>query len=168
MQNNTTIFLDEQYRVPGLDHLDQYRNSCFYNLLDKSTKERGNAFEEICAKALRAVGHDVVVPPATYGAYDLIVDGERVELKSSRKASQYDTRGRSYQFSNIRYSDTGALMLMIIQPDDTVKIYKTTFTELFPHFNVMVRDRDGKATLWQLSKHPEEAGCELFAEVSVR
>ena len=128
----TTVYLDEQYRTPGIDHLDQYRDSIFYNLLSKSIKERGNAYEEICAKILRKEGYDAKVAPASFGEYDLIVDGMKVELKTSRKASQYDTRGRQWQFPCIREGNYDVLFLMTIDTDDTVNIYSTTYDAILP------------------------------------
>ena len=158
-----TVYLDESHRVPGIDHLDQYRDSCFYNLLQKSVKEKGNAFEDICAKILNAHGYDARVAPASYGHYDILVDGEKVELKSSRRASRYDTRGRSYQFPAIlKDRDHDYMMLMIVQPDDIVKIYKTDFNRI---------EKDLKPSTgnsWNLSKHPDEIDADLILEVQMK
>ena len=163
--NPTVVYLDEQYRTPGLDHLDQYRDSCFYPLLKKSTKERGNAYEEICAKVLRAIGKDAIVAPASYGAYDLVVDGRKIELKSSRKASQYDTRGRSYQFTYIR-EETGydAIYLMKLMPCNTVEIYEATFAELEPH----LKPTDKLKSSWNLSEDPADLHLNLVASITMQ
>ena len=161
----TTVYLDEQYRTPGIDHLDQYRDSCFYSLLSKSIKERGNAYEEICAKVLRASGKDAKVAPASYGDYDLIVDGQKIELKTSRKASQYDTRGRSYQFPYIRESEGyDAIYLMKLMPCDTVEIYEATFEELEPH----IKPTDKLKSSWNLAADPADLHLNLVASVQMK
>ena len=160
------VFLDEQYRTPGIDHLDQYRDSCFYNLFNKSTKERGSAYEEICAKILRAEGKDVKVAPASHGNYDLIVDDVRYELKASRKASQYDTRKRSYQFNHIKDNDV-PILLMIMRPDDVVAIYETTFDAIKNDLGIMHKDKKGNGVDWNLAKHPDDISADLITEVKV-
>ena len=161
----TVVYLDEQYRTPGMDHLDQYRDSCFYPLLNKSVKERGSAYEEICAKILRAIGKNAIVAPSSYGAYDLVVDGQKIELKTSRKASQYDTRGRSYQFSYIR-EETGydAIYLMKLMPCNTVEIYEASFEELKPH----LKPTDRKRSSWNLSADPADLHLNLVASIEMQ
>ena len=162
---NTIVYLDEQYRVPGIDHLDQYRDSCFYNILNKGIKERGNAYEEICAKILRATGREVCVAPSTFGEYDLIVDGKKVELKTSRRASQYDTRNRTYQFPYIREEDGyDTIYLMKIMPCDTVEIYETSFQELTPY----LRPTDKRKSSWNLSADPSDLGLTLITSVKMK
>ena len=162
-----TVYLDEQFRTPGNDHLEEYRNSCFYPLLKKGVKERGSAYEEIAVKILRDQGHKAEVAPGSYGDFDIIVDGERYELKGSRKASPYDTRKREYQYSCIQ--DRGdKMMLMIIQPDDIVKLYNTTIDAVKKAARVSQRDADGKPVAYNLAKHPESFNCELIASVKVK
>ena len=171
IMNNTitTVYLDEQFRNPGVDHLDQYRDSCFYNLLRKSVKERGSAYEEIAAKVFSTfTGKEAKVAPSSHGSYDLVLDGKKYELKGSRKASQYDSRKRTYQFSQIK--DNGMdILLMVIQPNDIVLLYKTTFDRLKNEpMQSMHKAKDGDTVAWNLNGHPEYMDTDLIAAVKMK
>ena len=161
-----TIYLDEQYRTPGIDHLDQYRDSIFYNLLNKSIGERGNAYENIAAKILNKSGYEVTVNPASYGDYDLIVDGKKVEMKASRKASQYDTRKRTYRFGRIRNVETvDYFIFMIITPTDLVQLWKHNS---FDDFKEYCKKEDDSKNSWDMAYHPKDTGAELLIEVQMK
>ncbi len=159
-----TIYLDEEFRTPGTDHLDQYRNSPLYNLLNKSIKERGNAYEQIACKILQSKGLDCIISTKSHGAYDLIVDGNKVELKSSRKASQYDTRKRSYQFPYIREDGYDSIMLMVMTPEDIIHIYWTDFKTIQPYLGAT----DKLKSSWNLSVNPADIGLTPFASVNIQ
>ena len=167
MTKVNTIYLNEDMRIPGKDHLEEYRASCFYPLLKKSVKERGNAYETLAAKILTGRGLEASVASASHGSYDLIINGKKFELKASRKASMYDTRNRSYQFSQIK--DNGkAIILMIIQPDDVVKLYGTTFEDIKDHLGSMHKDKAGNTVAWNLAKSPEEIGLEVLTTTQIK
>ena len=115
-------------------------------------------------KVLKGEGYEAVVASSSYGAYDIIVDGKKVELKTSRKASQYDTRKRSYQFPYIRKNDGyDMIMLMVIRPCDTVEIYQTTFERLEP----TLKPTDKLKSSWNLVGDPVDLDADLVASVKV-
>ena len=147
-----TVTLDNTYRTAGKDHLIEYRDSVFYQMLNKPAKQRGDAYEGVVSDILKA--HFYTVEPNTRdrGIYDFLVDGRRVELKGSRKASPYDTRGRSWQYSMIMERPEGSvdyIILSCFHPDDTVELYKTTFDRLIPH----LKWQNGG---WNLTGHPTD------------
>ena len=159
-----TVYLDEDLRTPGVDHLEEYRSSCFYNLFAKMSGERGVAYERIAAKIFNSVGRDAEVRKKSHGGWDLLVDGKRIELKGSRKASPYDTRGRSYRFTGIRNDDYEELYLMAMRPDDTVEIYTTTFDRVLPQ----LKKQDKNATSFELSADPVDVDADLMLAVQMK
>ena len=160
-----TVFLDEQYRIPGKDHLEEYRSSVFYNLLMKGAGERGKAYERIAEKILLKMGHRCTHNNESYGGYDLVVDGKKVELKVSRRASKYDIRKRSYRFAGIRnYGEYEYIMLMVINPNDTVEIWTTSYEDI----KDILKKENSKGYSFELDMHPVDAGATHLLTIKMR
>ena len=108
--------------------------------------------KEIVQSILVSHGYDVQPNLKDRGSYDFIVNSETVELKGSRKASPYDSRGRTWQYSMIMERPEGVvdhIYLSCFHPDDTVEIYSTTFGRLKPN----MKWQNGG---WNLVGHPSQ------------
>ena len=57
---------------------------------------------------------------------------------------------------------------MIVQPDDTVKIYKTSYNRVKDKLVIMHKDNEGNGVAWNLAAHPDDLDADLIASVQMK
>ena len=57
---------------------------------------------------------------------------------------------------------------MILQPNDTVRIYKTSYDRIKDKLVIMHKDKDGNGVAWNLAEHPDDVDTDLIAEVLMK